>query len=282
MPQQKGVHVRVSTDLEAGLPAVFGAASEIREALTNLVFNAIDAMPDGGVLTLRTCTETAAGPPPRARLVHVEVRDTGTGMDEETRGRCLEPFYTTKGERGTGLGLAMVYGIAQRHAADMEIDSELGRGTTMRLIFPAHAAAVAGAAQPAGRGARPPRARILVVDDDPLVLRSFRDLLESDGHVVEAVSGGQAGIDAFAAALSGNSPFSLVVTDLGMPTVDGRRVAAAIKAAAPSVPVVLLTGWGERLLAEGDVPPHVDRVLGKPPKLREIREALSLLLSPEA
>ena len=116
MPQQRGAVIDLRTELDPDLPAVFGVESEVREALTNLVFNAVDAMPDGGVLTLRT---RSTGPPgAAARHAVVEVADTGVGMDEDTRRRCLEPFFTTKGERGTGLGLAMVYGVSQRHGAE--------------------------------------------------------------------------------------------------------------------------------------------------------------------
>jgi len=113
------------------------------------------------------------------------------------------------------------------------------------------------------------------VDDDPLLLKSLRDTLESDGHVVVATGGGQAGIDAFQAAQRGAEPFGLVITDLGMPHIDGRRVASAVKAASPTTPVVLLTGWGQRLVENGDLPPDVDRILSKPPKLRDLREALA-------
>src|SRR5882762_6998145 len=112
--------------------------SEIREALINLIFNAVDAMPDGGTLTLRT--RVSATPPDSvtgsvSRRVHIEVSDTGVGMTEDIRRRCLEPFFTTKGERGTGLGLAMVYGVVERHSSEINIESEIGKGTTMRLSF---------------------------------------------------------------------------------------------------------------------------------------------------
>ncbi len=270
MPQQRGVVVKVTTDLAADLPAIMGSESEIREALINLVFNAVDAMPEGGTLTLRTAL--ADGPPQRAVL---EVADSGVGMDEDTRSRCLEPFYTTKGERGTGLGLAMVYGAVQRHSAEIEIDSTPGKGTTMRLLFPVPVAPVAGTTQSDAGYAVPSRLRILVVDDDPLLLRSLRDILEADGHLVSAVNGGQAGIDAFRAAQQRKEPFGVVITDLGMPHVDGRTVSAMVKAASASTPVILLTGWGQRLVSNGDVPPHVDRVLNKPPKLHELRRALA-------
>src|SRR6185312_12996188 len=133
MPHRAGVTIDMRTDLAVGLPPAKSIASEIREALTNLIFNAVDAMPQGGQLTLRTGIAGAGAP---GRRVQIEVIDTGIGMDDDTRRRCLEPFYTTKGERGTGLGLAMVYGIARRHNAEIEIDSAPGRGTTMRLAFP--------------------------------------------------------------------------------------------------------------------------------------------------
>jgi CheY-like chemotaxis protein len=118
---------------------------------------------------------------------------------------------------------------------------------------------------------------VLVVDDDPLLIKALRDTLESDGHDVTAVHGGQAGIEAFDESIRKGEPFAIVVTDLGMPYVDGRKVSAAIKAASPSTPVVLLTGWGQRMIAERDIPPHVDRVLKKPPRLQDLRTAFSEL-----
>jgi CheY-like chemotaxis protein/anti-sigma regulatory factor (Ser/Thr protein kinase) len=266
MTQQRGVVIEMRTDLAADLPNIMVADNEIREALTNLIFNAVDAMPMGGPLTLRTRVAR--------QLVQLEVVDAGVGMDENTRRRCLEPFFTTKGERGTGLGLAMVYGTAQRHSADIEIESAVGKGTTMRLSFPVPVTPVAGAATSSLPIAIPPQ-RILIVDDDPLVLKSLRDALEAEGHNVTSMDGGQAGIHAFLDAHTSGEPFPVVFTDLGMPYVDGRTVASTVKKAAPGTLVVLLTGWGQRLLADGDIPAHVDRVLGKPPKLRELREALA-------
>lgn len=292
LPQERGAVIELHTELTNPAPAVMGAENEIRDALTNLIFNAADAMPDGGTLTLRAKSglrqpqRAAAGADsqvsggvaePAAEVVYLEVSDTGSGMDEETRRRCLEPFFTTKGERGTGMGLAMVYGMAQRHGADLEIDSAPGKGTTVRLVFPAapKSADETGLQLALGLPVRP--MRILIVDDDPLIIESLRETLRADGHRVTAADGGEAGITAFEAALSGREPFDMIITDLGMPYVDGRKVAAAIKALSPATPVVLLTGWGQRLTAENQVPPHVDRVLSKPPKLRELRAALAEL-----
>jgi CheY-like chemotaxis protein len=190
-------------------------------------------------------------------------------MDEETRRRCLEPFFTTKGERGTGLGLAMVYGTVRRHNAGIDIESAPERGTTVRLSFPAPASAVAAPVPSRAVPVVPATLRVLVVDDDPLLLKSLRDALEVDGHAIVTANGGQQGIDLFRAALNGQPGFDAVLTDLGMPYVDGRQVAEFVKAASPSTPVILLTGWGYRGMTEGDIPAHVDILLSKPPKLRE-------------
>jgi signal transduction histidine kinase/ActR/RegA family two-component response regulator len=273
MAQERGVTIELRIEAAAEVPTIFGIESEIREALINLVFNAADAMPKGGTITLRSRLP-AANERSTSRPVFVEVCDDGTGMDETTRTRCLEPFFTTKGERGTGLGLAMVYGIAQRHGAELQIDSEPGKGTTMRLVFPAAAPAADSASHRAMTGSN--RAlRILIVDDDPLLLQSLRDALEYEGHEVFCSSGGQAGIDAFQASVQRQNPFPVVITDLGMPHIDGRRVAAAVKKAAPKTLVLMLTGWGQRLADSEDVPAHVDFVLNKPPNMWALREALT-------
>ena len=291
LPQERGAVIELQTDLVNPSAIIMAAENEIRDALTNLIFNAADAMPDGGTLTVRTKSALRLPKPEGTgagsqgadaaespiEVVCLEVSDTGLGMDEETRRRCLEPFFTTKGERGTGMGLAMVYGMTQRHRAELEIDSVPGEGTTVRLVFPAapRAADATGKQLALGLPVRP--LRILIVDDDPLIIESLRETLRGDGHRVTAAEGGQAGIDAFETARSRGEPFELVITDLGMPYVDGRKVSAAIKAALPHTPVVLLTGWGQRLTAENQVPPHVDRVLNKPPRLRDLRAALAEL-----
>jgi signal transduction histidine kinase/ActR/RegA family two-component response regulator len=269
MAQEKGIVVEVIQELAPDLPKVLGAESEVRDALTNLMLNAVDALPEGGAIRLRTRLD-----PPASHVV-VEVQDNGVGMSETTRSRCLEPFYTTKGERGTGLGLPMVFGMLQRHGGELEIDSELGKGTTMRLIFPRAPSGVSVRGQELS--ATTPARRILLIDDDPLVLRSLRDSLELEGHDVVTSEGGQAGIDEFAGALNGGRPFDIVITDLGMPYVDGRKVAARIRQLDARVPVVMLTGWGHRLNATGDIPEHVDRVLSKPPKMPELRATLTEL-----
>jgi signal transduction histidine kinase len=272
LPQRAGVTIEMRTDLAGSLPPAKSIASEIREALTNLIFNAVDAMPQGGQLTVRT---GMAPPGTYGRRVQIEVIDTGVGMDDDTRRRCLEPFYTTKGERGTGLGLAMVYGAVQRLDGDLEIDSELGKGTTFRLIFPV-VEQTAAAAVPVTAPLSVPPLRILIIDDDPVILDSMRLVLELDGHTVTAANDGRAGVETFKTAYESGERFAVVITDLGMPYMDGHEVARAIKTMSVNTPVILLTGWGRRMSgSESDMPANVDRTLDKPPKLPELREALA-------
>ena len=276
MPHRQGAQIEVETTLEPDLPPIPGVETELRDAVTNLVFNAADAMPRGGRLTLRTQSIGSVGSANAGtgtRQVRLEVGDTGVGMDEATRARCLEPFFTTKGERGTGLGLPMVFGTMQRHGGDIEVASTPGVGTRVTLSFPT-ALEGAGLSGVLPALAVAPR-RILLVDDDPIVLHSTREALTGDGHSVVTADGGRTGIDAFRAAQAAGEPYDVVITDLGMPYVDGRQVAAAVKSACPQTLVLLLTGWGRRLVEEGDVPASVDAVLSKPPRLRELREALA-------
>src|SRR5262249_7554656 len=208
MAQERGVTINIRSELAPDAPSILGVESELREALVNLVFNAVDALPEGGTIVLRS--KRLAGPAGCAR-VQIDTIDDGVGMDAATQERCLEPFFTTKGERGSGLGLAMVYGIVQRHSGDFEIRSAPGEGTLVRLTF--DAAPPAGAAVEAnGALSRPPtRLRVLVVDDDPILLRSLRDVLEGDGHVVLVANEGKTAADAFVEALQSGKPFDAVI-----------------------------------------------------------------------
>ncbi len=271
MPQQRGIVITVSTELEVDLPLVMGNVSELREAATNLIFNAVDAMPDGGTITIRTeMLRPASGGKARVRF---EVGDSGPGMDDEIRRRCLDPFFTTKGERGTGLGLAMVNGAAQRHKAQLDIDAAPGEGTRIRLEF---AVAKARPKHERARDARVVRPlRLLLVDDDPAVLSSTAFVLKRYGHAITTADGGQAGIDALRAAYEAGEPFDAVITDLGMPYVDGNQVALTAKEIFPATPVLLLTGWGRRMATGDKAPAHVDFVLPKPLDLNELRDVFA-------
>jgi PAS domain S-box-containing protein len=272
MPQQHGIVVDVQVDLLPELPLVRGIESELREALTNLMFNAVDAMPEGGVLTLRTRAHGAQ--------VAVEVQDSGVGMDAETLRRCLEPFFTTKGERGTGLGLAMVFGVMTRHEGDIQVESDKGVGSTFRLLFPMAPPDLddGNDTEPAGLPILQAPLRVLCIDDEPMLRGLLQELLARDGHQVEVADGARRGLAAFLRARGEPRPFDVVVTDLGMPYIDGLEVARMVKAAAPQTGVVLLSGWGAN--GPDPLPPHVDVALAKPPKLRLLREALRKAVKP--
>ncbi|HMH65171.1 MAG TPA: ATP-binding protein, partial [Rhizomicrobium sp.] len=278
MAQQRGATISVRQQLDPQLAPLLGHDNELREMLTNLIFNAVDALPQGGEILLST-SNVAATPPAEPRI-RLEVTDNGAGMDEQTVQRCMEPFFTTKGERGTGLGLAMVFGTAKRHGAEIAIESAPGKGTTMRLEFPQAALQEVPAPAPRARLAPEPM-RLLIIDDDPFVLDSMKVVLELDEHTVTQVDSGHKGVEIFRAARDRGEMFSAVITDLGMPHMNGNQVARAIKAISPSTPVILLTGWGQRLRmdddATSDLDAYVDVVLSKPPQLDELREALARL-----
>ncbi|HWD90760.1 MAG TPA: ATP-binding protein [Verrucomicrobiae bacterium] len=275
IPQSLGIMIEVRTDFDANLAMLVGLESEVREALTNLIMNAVDAIPNGGTITVRTRVGSR-GPAATPTHVLVEVGDTGIGMDTETRKRCLEPFFSTKGQRGTGMGLAMVYGVMERHGGHIEIESEPGKGTVMKLIFPIrHLAGTDPLSDGPELEATP--LNILCIDDEPLLRELLREILERDGHSVSLADGGQSGVDEFRAAAGNGRPFDVVLTDLGMPYFDGRQVVNVIKQESPGTPIIMLTGWGSFMKEDGDLPEQVSGILTKPPRSAELREMLRLV-----
>ncbi len=279
IPQGKGIMVEMETKLAADLPDVLGIGSEVREALTNLVLNAVDAMPKGGKLSISTSIgRLGPGGKGDSAATHaiLQVSDTGTGMNEATLKHCLEPFYSTKGKRGTGMGLAMVYGVMERHEGKIEIESKPGKGTTVRLIFPVRSQPSTGDTDEKPTAPTRPL-RILCIDDEPLLRELVQDILERDGHQVQAADSGESGLDAFQSAADRGRPFEVVITDLGMPHLDGREVAKALKNESPGTPVILLTGWGAFMKGDGEFPAEVDGILSKPPRSNELREMLGRL-----
>jgi PAS domain S-box-containing protein len=286
--QARGATIKIETDI-GDVPVIAANGAELREVLINLIFNAVDAMPDGGTITIRTrvedqrrgsrgTEEQGSELSPRLPLslaspqVVLEVADTGTGMTEEIRQRCLEPFFTTKGEHGTGLGLAMVYGVIQRHEGTIDIESEVGKGTTFRIRFPIEKRASLEAQDEAVALAR--RLRILLVDDEKLVRDVVAEYLTADGHAVETARDGSEALEKFKA-----NPFDLVITDRAMPNMSGDQLAVAIKNIAPNAPVILLTGFGELMKATSERPEGVDFVAAKPVTLVGLRQAIAEAMS---
>lgn len=275
IPQARGIHIEMHTEFDSNIPEFAGIESEVREALTNLILNAVDALPRGGAITVRTRTvERPLKDREISKHVLLEVSDTGVGMDEQTQKRCLEPFFSTKGKRGTGLGLAMVYGVVERQGGKIEIESKPEQGTTLRLLFPVRKLEASDTTEIIDNGEPLKPLYILCIDDEPALRVLMQTMLERDGHKLEMADGGQAGVNAFRAALIRKAPFDVVLTDLGMPLMDGHAVARAVKTESSATPVIMLTGWGAFLNNNGDVPTEVDGVLSKPPRLQEVRTML--------
>jgi CheY-like chemotaxis protein/anti-sigma regulatory factor (Ser/Thr protein kinase) len=258
-----GAPVRVSVSLEtAGDDVILGWAASLREALTNLVFNALDAMPGGGDLQLTVSRRDA--------MVAVEVTDTGSGMPPEVAARIFEPFFTTKGERGTGLGLAMVYGIVERHSGTIEVDSAPGRGTTIRLLLPlaTRTAALVGA----GTAAPKSQARdILIEDDEEALRRMLARMLAQDGHTVVA-----AATAAEALAQLGERRFDVVLSDHGLGMgMNGLELATEVRDRWPGTRFILVTGWGGSIDPAEVAPLGVEAVISKPYRAPELRERIN-------
>lgn len=256
-----GPQIRIETRFEEDVPPALVDANQLEVALVNLAVNARDAMPEGGVLTIAVAAARQDG----ARFVAIGVSDTGTGMDAHTLERAVEPFFTTKDVgQGTGLGLAMVHGLAEQSGGRFRLSSSLGEGTTAEIVLPVAEDRPASERAPAPAQAvpaAPKRLDVLVVDDDALVLMGTSGLLEDLGHtVVEAGSGAQA-----LALLESGRPFDVLVTDQAMPGMNGFQLAQAAKALRPDLPVVLATGYARPGVGSGPAEAKaVDARLSKP------------------
>lgn len=263
--QANGLTVTVSAELNA-FPIVAGEESALREVLTNLIFNAVDAMPEGGSISLETSIENN-------RAV-IKVRDTGTGMTETVRQRCLEPFFSTKGEHGTGLGLSMVYGIVERHRGHLEIQSAPGQGTIFIIQLPL------AEEMPAGKPAVPADTKtksglsVLIVDDEARIREVVSTYLRCDGHQVATAASGREALEKFR-----RHPFDLVVLDRVMPEMSGEQTARFIKQLNHNIPVIMLTGFGTLIEVTGSEPQAVDVVLNKPITSETLRRTIDKLLN---
>jgi CheY-like chemotaxis protein len=227
---------RIEVTVEAGvIGAAAGEPAPLREVLMNLLLNAADAITQGGRITLKTWAKDDR--------VYCSVTDTGGGMPEEVRRRALEPFFTTKGPKATGLGLSVAYGTVQRYGGTLTVESVVGQGTTVEISLPTASAATAVAKPTAAA----PKVlalplRILVIDDELQVRSTLAEMLEEQGHSVTQAPGGREGLS----YLESNPELvDVVISDLGMPDMTGWDVARTIQSRWPRLPVGLITGWGE-------------------------------------
>jgi CheY-like chemotaxis protein/nitrogen-specific signal transduction histidine kinase len=257
MAQARAVSLRLTLALGAP-PPVLGDPAELREALLNLIHNAVEAMPGGGTLTITT---GLAG-----ERAYVRVADTGMGMDAATQARIFEPFFTTKGAQGNGLGLSMVYGIVRRHGGEIAVHSAAGEGTVLTLAFPTAGQQAAGVAATSDDRSQP-SLRVLVVDDEPLLAMMLQCMLANDGHRVTSCTDGERALERF-----GREPYDLVLTDLSMPEMNGWEVARAVRARRPEQPIAFLTGWGQQLDEAQLASLDVRYVLAKPFRREDLRQ----------
>lgn len=277
-----GPRIDIETRFASGTPLALIDANQLELAILNLVVNARDAMEEGGVVTLTVDAAERPGADGQTETwVRLRVQDTGSGMDEATLRRAAEPFFTTKGVgKGTGLGLPMVYGLAEQSGGSFSIESAPGSGTTAEILIPpATAAAGAGGAgsvpERSGSGARsgaarPPRAglSVLAVDDDPLVLMGTVDMLEDLGHDVVEVVSGQKALE----LLREGGRFDVILTDQAMPAMTGTQLAQTVRAEFPAIPIVLATGYAEMPKEASDL---VAARLGKPFSQSELADVLA-------
>jgi len=264
-------NVHISLDLQLHCNAlIMGDESELREVLVNMVFNAVDAMPRGGTLTL--AAEEAGD------VVEIFVRDTGMGMNEDVRLRVFDPFFTTKGKAGMGLGLAVSYGIIRRHEGAVEVESEVGRGTSFRIRLPIAESAVN--AEPVGElssttmlPARSIPTRILVVDDEEHVRDLLRDILETEGCKVSLARSAREALSLFE-----KENFDAIFTDVGMPEMSGWELSRAVRERNSNIPLAVITGWGEAVGSNEREAARVDWVVAKPfdtPRIIEIAQEVA-------
>jgi signal transduction histidine kinase/ActR/RegA family two-component response regulator len=268
----QAANVQISLDLQIRSNAlVMGDASEMREVLVNMVFNAVDAMPQGGRLTLSA--EEVDG------QVEISVHDTGMGMTAEVRSRIFDPFFTTKGKAGMGLGLAVGYGIVRRHEGIILVESEVGSGTTFRIRMPVARGAVkllptGELTLPSKPSLSPGQTKILVIDDEDYVRELLQDILETDGFEVITAANGR---DAL--CLYDGEKFDAVFTDVGLPGMSGWELARAIRERSKCIPMAVITGWGEAVGSTEQKEAQVDWVVAKPftvDRILEIAHEVSL------
>ena len=247
--QGKGIPIEVVSHFDK-VPAVAGSASELREVITNMIFNAIEAMPKGGQIEIRTLW--------RKEKVYIQISDTGIGMTEEVRKRVFEPFFTTKPFTNTGLGLSMSYGIIKRFGGEIEVESDVGHGTSFRIILPS---GVEGKEElvlpPLTQKGR--EARILVIDDEESVRNVLSRILSQLNHQVTVAKDGGEGLHLFK-----EKEFDIVLTDLGMPDMSGWEVCKAIKEMDSRIPVGMITGWGMELDQREKEESGLDFIISKP------------------
>jgi PAS domain S-box-containing protein len=262
-PQQSGIDIRVETDL-ADLPPIYGYDAGLKEAFTSLVSNAVDALPQGGVISFKTreCGDE----------VVIEVRDNGVGIAPVHLNRIFDAFFTTKGPASSGLGLSIAYNLITQQEGKISVNSQEGKGTTFTIRLPY----ITGPVSNHVYQDQPARRRILsvpVVDDEPLVAEVFRTFLGAFGHRVVVCLSGANALEVFQ-----QEDFDLALIDLGMPKMDGWEVARQMNQLRPDFPIIVATGWDVSLEDARDRRVRVNAILKKPFGMQELSQAIEQAL----
>jgi CheY-like chemotaxis protein len=260
----RGLNYEVRLDAESG-QYTSGSASELREVFVNLIVNAVDAMPEGGKLTLSSI--------PKGGRLRLRFADTGTGMPEDVRQKIFDPFFSTKGAHGTGLGLSVSYSIIERHDGSISVASEVNGGTVFTIDLPA-AEVKSESVDTKPENLETPSLCILVIDDEPAVRETLAEMLEIMGHRVMLAESGHNALQTLAV-----NSCDLVFTDLAMPEMDGWETSRAIRKRWSDMKVVLVTGYGT-----GTVPPAgeedlVNGIIGKPFDFAQINQTISSIVA---
>jgi CheY-like chemotaxis protein/anti-sigma regulatory factor (Ser/Thr protein kinase) len=233
-----------------------GDAVELREVLVNMIYNAIDAMPSGG--EIRMSSQEANG-----RVV-LTIADSGTGMTPDVKSRLFDPFFTTKGKGGTGMGMAVSFGIIRRHNGSIDVESEPGRGTTFRISLPlaeaGEANVEAGLTIPEG-SSEGHKIRVLVVDDEKAVREVLREALEAEGCEVFVAESGEMALKIYDAR---KGKLDAVLTDIGMPEMSGWELASEIRKRSETIPLAIVSGWADAISCDARQAIKADWVVSKP------------------
>ncbi len=265
--KSRGIDYSISTEFDP-VPQVAGDETELREVFTNIFINAMDAMPGGGELRIHVGSSDGQ--------VFAAVKDTGQGMTKEVQEKIFNPFFSTKGNAGNGLGMSVVYGIVSRHKGKIQVQSEVGKGSVITVILPADSNFSRQEATSTDAG--PPsrqKARFLIIDDDDHIRSVLTRMLSSQGHEVLTASGARQGLRLFRDQLP-----DVVVTELGMTDSRGLDVASAVKSSDTKIPVILMTGGGTTLVEEEARKSGVDFIISKPFQFPEFERILNKILAP--
>ncbi len=259
-----GAAIEVTKSL-GRLPPAHVNRFALSEVVTNLLLNAVDAMPGGGKISISTEAD--------GKGIVLTVKDTGQGMTDEVRRRCFEPFFSTKDSAAAGMGLTVVHSWVKRHGGNIAIESKEGTGTTLTIRLPLDRREPGMDTEPEGKPADASRLNLLVIDDEQWVRRVFERILKSEGHNVAATATGLEGLELFK-----KWNFDAVLVDRAMPGMSGDEVAAAVKQHKPGTPVILLTGFGDLMKEEGECPPGVDIIVSKPASIEDLRRAIATVV----